>query len=542
VNQYTYNPLMRDVVTSRALGSGFLESSDKFPERTALEVGGETFSYRQVREQACSIAITLQTNTPDSAVPLTAVLAHRSFVAFCGILGAIFRGHGYVPLNPYFPVQRTAAMLEHSGCRSIVVGNEAIPALKELLPTTSRSLVVIIPASTNATDLSTEFPGHTFIYGNELRSVSNWRSVEAAPDEIAYLLFTSGSTGQPKGVPVTHANIRRFLDVVTDRYAINQSDRFSQMFELVFDLSLFDLFAAWENGACVCCPNPGEAQLPAKYIIDSKITVWFSVPSLALSMKRTRMLTPGLYPGLRLSLFCGEALLEDVVEHWTKAAPHTVIENLYGPTEVTLACTAYRWDPERSPNESEHGIVPIGSPFPGVTTIVVDENLAEIAPGEPGELLLSGAQVVPGYWNDPQKTATGFVIPPGRNVLFYRTGDLVRRPGAGQPLKYLGRIDQQIKIRGNRVELGEIEAALRDAAGVDIAVAIGWPVTPAGADGIVAFLGSRDVALEHVREQIRRRLPAYMVPRQIYPTDNIPLNPNGKVDRKALIERLDGSM
>jgi amino acid adenylation domain-containing protein len=533
---------MKDAATPRPLSSGFLASSDRYPERIALEVGGENFSYSQLREQACSLAATLQKYLPATDAPLTAILAHRSVNAFSGILGALFRGHGYVPLNPNFPTERTAAMLERSGCSSIVVGKEAIPALEELLPGTSRPLLVVLPASTDTTELRTRFPDHTFVSGHDLCAASDWKPVEVDPTDTAYLLFTSGSTGHPKGVPVTHANICRFLDVVTERYGINEYDRFSQMFELVFDLSLFDLFVAWERGACVCCPSRGDAQLPAKFIIDSKITVWFSVPSLAISMKRLRMLEAGLYPGLRLSLFCGEALLEDVVEHWAKAAPHSVIENLYGPTEVTLACTCYRWNPHESPNESEHGIVPIGEPFPGMTAIVVDENLHEIAHGQAGELLLSGPQVAPGYWKDTQKTAAAFVVPPGMNSLFYRTGDLVQRPRADQPMKYLGRIDQQIKIRGNRVELGEIEAVLRDVAGVDIAVAIGWPVTPAGADGIVAFIGSPNTDLDSIREKARRKLPAYMMPREIHPADDIPLNPNGKVDRKALIERLDESV
>lgn len=533
---------MKDAATSRPLVSGFLASSDRYPERIALEVGGEIFSYSQLRDQACSLAATLQKYLPAPDVPLSAILAHRSVSAFSGILGTLFRGQGYVPLNPNFPAERTAEMLERSGCSSIVVGNEAIPALEDLLPGTARPLLVILPARGDTTDLSSRFPDHTFVSGNDLCAASDWKPVEADPGDTAYLLFTSGSTGKPKGVPVTHANISRFLDVVTDRYRINEYDRFSQMFDLVFDLSLFDLFAAWECGACVCCPTQGDAQLPAKFILDSKITIWFSVPSLAISMKRLRMLESGLYPDLRLSLFCGEALLEDVVEHWTMAAPHSVIENLYGPTEATLACTCYRWEPQESPSESEHGIVPIGEPFPDMTAIVVDENLSEVVPGETGELLLSGPQVAPGYWNDEEKTAAAFVIPPGKHSLYYRTGDLVRRPRAGQPLKYLGRIDQQIKIRGNRVELGEIEAVLRDAAGVDIAVAIGWPVTPAGADGIVAFIGTPDTDLDSVREKASRKLPAYMMPREIHSADDIPLNPNGKVDRKALIERLDESV
>jgi len=532
---------MKDAAISRSLVSGFLASSRQFPERTALEAGGKRISYAHLQELACSIAATLQKHRPDPGTPLTAVLAHRSATAFAGILGALLRGHGYLPLNPGHPVERTALMLKHSDCGSVIVGHEALPVLTELLPCIDRPLIVLLPDSPVDGDLRTRFPTHTFIGNQELCAAREWLPVNVTPGDIAYLLFTSGSTGLPKGVPVTHANICRFLDVVTARYGITEHDRFSQMFELVFDLSLFDMFVAWECGACVCCPDKGEARLPARFLIESGITVWFSVPSLAIAMKMMRMLEPGLYPELRLSLFCGEALLQDVVEQWARAAPNSVIENLYGPTEVTLACTAYRWDPHASPGQSEHGIVPIGEPFPGMTAIVVDEQLDEVAAGDTGELLLSGPQVAPGYWKDSQKTAAAFVVPPSRNALFYRTGDLVRRPWTGQPLTYLGRIDQQIKIRGNRVELGEIEAVLRAAAGVDIAVALGWPATPAGADGIVAFIGSEDVSPDAVRDRAKRSLPDYMMPREIRLMNNIPLNANGKVDRKALIRILDGA-
>ncbi|HYQ72620.1 MAG TPA: thioester reductase, partial [Gammaproteobacteria bacterium] len=146
-----------------------------------------------------------------------------------------------------------------------------------------------------------------------------------------------------------------------------------------------------------------------------------------------------------------------------------------------------------------------------------------------------------GYWNDAQKTAAAFLTPPGKDALYYRTGDLVRQTGPDGPLLYLGRIDQQIKIRGNRVELGEIEAVLRDAAGVDQAVAVGWPVTASGADGIVAFLGARDVDLDAVRSTATRKLPGYMMPREFRLLDTFPLNPNGKVDRKALLAMLGSS-
>jgi amino acid adenylation domain-containing protein len=518
-----------------------MASATRFPDRHALEVEGTALTYSQLRELACRLAATLQRHDAAATVPLTAVLAQRSVTAFSGILGALLRGHGYVPLHPGFPEDRTLAMLERAGCSSLIVGKEALPALAKLLPRVTRPLLLVLPASSDVAEWQAGYPNHTFLGSQALCPPEEWQPVNVEPQDTAYLLFTSGSTGVPKGVRVTHANISRFIEVVADRYDISAHDRFSQMFELVFDLSLFDMFVAWERGACVCCPDAGAARLPAKFIVDSEITIWFSVPSLAASMKMLRMLEAGLYPGLRLSLFCGEALLADIAAGWAEAAPNSVVENLYGPTEATLACTLYRWDPQHSPAESAHGIVPIGFPFPGMTAIVVDGQLHETAPGEAGELLLGGPQVAAGYWNDPGRTAAAFVTPPGKDALYYRTGDLVRRSRDNDLLHYLGRIDQQIKIRGNRVELGEIEAVLRDAAGVDLAVAVGWPVTPSGADGIVAFLSAGDIGLDVVRATATRRLPGYMMPREFRLLESFPLNANGKVDRKALLDMLGSS-
>lgn len=522
------------------LGAGFLDAAGRFPDRVALEVAGERYTYAQLRERAGALAAVLQRHLPATAVPLTAVLAQRSVTAFTGILGTLLRGHGYVPLNPHFPAERTAVMLERAGCECLIAGDEATRTLEALLPGAPHPLLVVLPECEDVTGWRSAHPRHAFLGRTDLGAPAHWQPVAAGPEATAYLLFTSGSTGTPKGVQVTHANITRFIEVVTERYAIDENDRFSQMFELVFDLSLFDLFVAWHNGACVCCPSHGDTLLPASWIVESGITIWFSVPSLAVSMKRARMLEPGMYPALRLSLFCGEALLAEAAENWSRAAPNSVVENLYGPTEVTLACTLYRWDPATSPAESLHGIVPIGEPFPGMTALVVDERLREVAAGGSGELLMGGPQVARGYWRDPERTAAAFVTPPGRASRYYRTGDLVQRDGPGRPLHYLGRIDQQIKIRGNRVELGEIEAALRQAAGVDLAVAVGWPVTPAGADGIVAFVSGRDVDLDGVREAARHRLPSYMQPRSFRMLADMPLNPNGKVDRKALVALLGG--
>ena len=189
---------------------------------------------------------------------------------------------------------------------------------------------------------------------------------------------------------------------MTRRYEITEHDRFSQTFDMTFDLSVFDLFVAWSRGACVCV-MPSESFLkPAGWIAESELTVWFSVPSLALHMKRFGMLKPDRFPTLRWSLFCGEALPVEAAEAWAAAAPASVVENLYGPTELTIACTLYRWSAKTSPPECSAGLVPIGHPYPGMEALVVDESMQEVVPGGEGELLVAGPQVTPGYWSDPR--------------------------------------------------------------------------------------------------------------------------------------------
>jgi len=529
----------------RGLSAGFIASAKQFPDRPALEVASETLSYKNLFDRASSLAASIQNLDLIAEIPLTAVIAHRSTTAFAGILGSLLAGHGYVPLNPFFPVMRTAGMLRRSGAKSMIVGREALDCLHELLPQVPEDCAVLLPDVSDYSELQNKFPKHHFVGANELASSEVWVAPKSDPGGIAYLLFTSGSTGQPKGVPITHGNIRHFIDTVTERYQISENDRLSQMFELVFDLSIFDIFAALESGACICCPSREEAQIPARYVNDSKITVWFSVPSLALHMKQMRMLKANAFPTLRLSLFCGEALLSDIAEAWAAAAPNSVVENVYGPTEVTLACTSYPWDPASSPAECDQGLVPIGRPFAGLDFIVVDEDFRSVNPGDSGELLMCGPQVGPGYWNDQDKTREAFVLVPGKDELYYRTGDLVRMPDDGEPMKYLGRLDHQIKIRGNRVELGEIEAVIRDVAGVELAVAVGWPKTSSGADAITAFLeaNTKTVNVNTLSERLAERLPLHMVPKQLRFVDQIPLNANGKVDRKALLQTLesDGS-
>lgn len=532
----------------RSLRTGFLHSHDQSPNAVAVEVAGESLSYADLYQRAAAIAVTLEQQdarganaNPDERPALTAVFGQRSTAVVTGILGILFRGDGYVPLNPTFPTDRTRSMLERSGCRAIVVDENAEKQIVEVVTGIETPLLIIFPERTDVSELKAALPNHQVLGTHDLESAKEWTPADVDPNGIAYLLFTSGSTGIPKGVMVAHRNVNAFLDAMAERYAVTPDDRLSQTFELTFDLSVFDLFLAWECGARVCIPTQAQKMLPAKYIQDSEITIWFSVPSTAVMMSKLRMLKPGTYPSLRWSLFCGEALPAEIVERFVEAAPNSTAENLYGPTELTIACTLYRWDTKRSPGECELGLVPIGDPYPGMEVLVVDEDLQPVAEGETGELLMTGLQLTPGYWRDAERTDAAYTVPPGEDRLFYRTGDRVRRCQGKSPMVYLGRLDNQIKIQGYRVELGEVESAMRDIAAAEVAIAVGWPVTAAGADSIVVFISNADADLGEIQKLGKARLPSYMAPRQVRHVDSFPLNSNGKVDRKALLALLSGS-
>lgn len=531
------------MASDRALWTGFLSSSERFADRPAVFVAGKTFTYGELRDSACRIAATIQEYQDFSSPPLTAVFAHRSPTVFAAVLGALLAGHGYVPLNYKFPVQRTKAMFAASGCRSVIVDSVSLPQLDSLLDESEKSLLVILPDLDEVEPLQARWPSHVFVGSRHLSPARQWRTPPVSPDSIAYLLFTSGSTGIPKGVTISHRNVTSFLDYMVNRYNVTESDRFSRMSDLTFDLSVFDMFVAWGAGACVCCPSQKDLVTIDKFIQDAQLTFWFSVPSTIAFMKQLKMLKPGRFPSLRFSLFCGEPLPVSSAEAWLQAAPNSTLENLYGPTELTIACTLYRWDPARSPRDAEIGIVPIGYPYPGMNVLVVDEKLNEVSPGEAGELLMNGPQMSGGYWKDREKTKAAFVAPPGRTEVFYRTGDRVRRPVDNGPLIHLGRRDSQVKVLGYRVELAEIEAVVRKHCGLDGVVAVGWPVTLSGFGGIDVFIeGEANGGEDQLRRAVASELPRYMVPGKYHFMPHLPRNANNKFDRKAMMTLLQDGL
>jgi amino acid adenylation domain-containing protein len=525
---------MASLHQQKSLISGFLRSLHQHPNRIALELGERQLTYEQLWERAGRVARALN-SCLDPAERLVALFANRSVTAYAGVLGILATGRGYVPLNPAFPVERTLRMLNASGCKGVILGSEADQAAGDLASGARERLVWLLPDDEYRLGRDSLTP-HQVITACEMQQAADPDAPSVDRDSTAYLLFTSGSTGTPKGVAVSQRSVTSYLSYVDQRYAVQPDDRCSQNFDLTFDLSVHDLFVCWDAGATLC-PFPERYLVPASLVGEKKLTVWFSVPSVAMFASKLGLLEPGALSSLRLSLFCGEALSARLAAQWQEAAPRSILENLYGPTEATIAISHYRWDPVTSPEKCVGGIVPIGWIFEGQKYCIVDEKLSPVSPGDAGELCLAGSQVAAGYLNDPERTKHQFVRIAGMGAgPWYRTGDLVKEDERGC-LHYLRRVDHQVKISGYRVELQEIELVLREAAGTELAVAVPWPVVDGTAAGIVAVLCGSDPSRDHgILKICEERLPRYMVPNRIHHWKSLPVNANGKLDRKRISE------
>jgi len=512
---------------------GFLEAARHYAERPALEVANRSYTYRDLTMRAAKIAAAVACSDSTFA----GLLAYRSEAAYSGILGILASGKGYVPLHPQFPVERTRHMLQLSGATVLVVGSEALHSLEALLRLVDYQLTVVCAEVPRRLP-----PPHRLIGPDELPKVKQLPDVSrVAAETPAYLMFTSGSSGAPRGVAVSHANASSYLSAVRQLYSPGPEDRFSQTFDTTFDPSVHDLFVCWSSGACLFCLPPTAVVAPATFIRDKKLTFWCSVPSTIGRCMQLRLLQPGSLPSLRWSLFCGEALPLSSVQAWQAAAVNSTVENLYGPTEATIHNTRYRWDPLRSPARCRNGMVPIGWPLGDNQVCVVDEELCPVPAGDVGQLCLAGPQVTPGYVNDAARTHSQFVcLPHGGDLRWYCTGDRVVQ-GEGGCLHFLGRGDNQIKLRGFRVELEEIDNVLRQAAHTDLAMVVPWPPEGSRADAVYGFVcahAAEPSAERTIREACAAQLPEYMVPRRIFFLPTVPLNANGKIDRGMLATEL----
>jgi amino acid adenylation domain-containing protein len=481
------------------------------PDRVALDVAGASYGYGEVAGWAARAAAAL------GAAEKVGVLASRTLGAYVGVLGACWCGAAYVPLNPKLPDERLARIFHIVGLDALVVDEIGLARLTPELRAIAPRIIL---------DLSGNL--------HSLPAVGLTAPVQRESDDLAYILFTSGTTGVPKGVMIALGSVAQFLAAMRSRFPLAPSDRISQTSDLSFDVSVFEMFGAWDTGASVHVIPGNQLMAPARSIADQGLTVWSSVPSIAAFMRRMKMLKAGAFPSLRYSVFAGEALPYALAEAWQTAAPGSVVENLYGPTEATVYCLGATVGPDLPPTPGR-GTVPSGVPLPGLEAAILDESLAFLPRGQEGQLAVSGGQLAKGYYGEPELTRQRFPTIDGRT--WYLTGDLAIQDQSGI-FHHLGRIDNQVKILGQRVELEEVEAHLRAVSGSENVAAVAWPVEDGIATGIVAFTSGAATTAEQLREALHRRLPPYMLPRRIVELDSLPLGSSGKIDRRALTRYL----
>ena len=483
------------------------------PDTAALSLGGEVVSYRELNRRANRVAHFLRERGVGADKPV-AICTERSIELVVGQLGILKAGGAYVPLDASSPPERLALMLEDVGAPLILTQRH----LLELLPPEARSRAVCLDVDWAAI----------------ARHADHNPAPVAGPDNLAYVIYTSGSTGRPKGVAVPHRGIVRLVHG-QDYAPFGPDQRFLLLASPAFDAIVFELWGALLHGAtCVIFPErwPDFAKLE-KIIREERVTCLWLTAGLFNQIIDHR---PETIAFARHVLAGGEALSPKHIRRAQKLLPHVTITNGYGPTECTTFACTYRIGPS---SERDGGPIPIGRPINHTECHIVDEKLAPVPVGEPGELLLGGAGLALGYYRRPELPAEKFIPNPfdtDSGSRLYRTGDRCRWRQDGL-IEYLGRVDDQIKLRGYRIEPGEIEAALRKLPGVRDATAFAREAEGGASKQLVACVvpePGRALLSAELRAQLAPLLPDYMVPARIRCVEQFPLNGNGKVDRRAL--------
>jgi amino acid adenylation domain-containing protein len=518
------------------LHGGFLRAAVRFPARVAIRAGSEEITYSELLKQACAISDALgQVGAkPESVV---ALYGGRTIPTYTALLGVLLAGCTYVPLSPAFPSAMNRDLLLRSNSSTLIVDDVGEKALRELLKDFPKPLTIFCPGA-NVSGLSAMFPLHGFFpKADGIEAQPGPRNPEA---DASYILFTSGSTGQPKGVLVQHQNVIHIINSLIERHNVSPDDRIAQLNDLTFDLSVAEMFTAWWSGATLCSFSDSILLRFPEFVRTNKVSITHTAPSIGLALHRLGKLTHNSMPSLRVSVFAGEALPAALVSCWSEAAPNAIVDNLYGPTECAVYVTGYVCDKAKIMEDAEEGAMPIGFPLPSVKVLVVDDTLREVPVSFKGELLIGGPQVASGYLNDPEKTAQAFVTPPGHSEVYYRTGDIARWESESGPLRFHGRKDHQVKILGMRIELGAVEAALREASGVMEVAALPWPKNETGYGGIIAFFGTEQpFDRQAVGNKLRDLLHRAILPKDLRVLTKLPLTTSGKVDRKALQKTLE---
>ncbi len=487
-----------EATADRCVHEQFAARAAAHPDAVALTCDGVALTYRELDTAANRLAHGLLERgvRPEDRVGLCLPRGVDVIVAMLAVLKA---GGAYVPLDPDYPPARLALMAADSGTGLVLTHAD----LRDRLPAGSPAVVMDDGAWSRG-------PGHA-------------PPVRVHPRGGAYVMFTSGSTGRPKGVLVEHRSIARLA--VGEPLRLGPHDVVAQCSTTAFDASTFEIWAPLLSGARValCVRGLLSADELGRFLAAEAVTALWLTAGL---FHEVAAADPGVFAGLRLLAAGGDVLDPERCAEVLRRAPGLRLVDGYGPTEGTTFATAHVVRPGEAP-------VPIGRPIAGTRCHVLDRALSPVPVGVPGELYLGGTGLARGYGGRPGRTAQRFVADPsGRGERLYRTGDVVRWTPAGV-LEFLGRADDQVKVRGFRVEVGEVEAALRAHPAVSEAVVSAREHVP-GHKRLVAHVVAAAVDGAHLRAFLAATLPGHLVPAVIVPVDALPLLPSGKVDRGAL--------
>ena len=501
----------------------FEEQVRRTPEAVALVADDQRLTYRELDRRASRLAGHLRALGvgPEARVGL---IAERSPELLIGVLGILKAGGAYVPLDPSYPPERLTFMLEDSGATLLVAHSDRLdPGLLERL---SRGVCVVVPVGDS--------------HGGE-------EPAEAPPSEridgesLAYVMYTSGSTGTPKGVGVPHRAVAAFSRAAAAEYGLTVEDRVLHLASISSDLSIDEIFPAWVSGAAVVLPaeHPGAGDELLSVVARARVTV-LSLPTAMWHAWVQELTTSkqAIAQPLRLVIVGGEKAQPATYAAWRELEGSGIRWlNTYGPTETTVEATFYQPD-SRVGVDRDVPELPIGRPLANAQAYVLDRRLNPVPIGVPGELCIGGTGVARGYLGRPGLTAAKFIpdqfggVPGAR---LYRTGDRVRRRADGN-LEFLDRLDRQVKVRGYRVEPGEVETALLRHPAVRECVVIAREDVP-GDRRLVSYVVPSDGAaptLGDLQAFLGGELPEHMIPTALVPLESLPLTPNGKIDRAAL--------
>jgi amino acid adenylation domain-containing protein len=516
------------------------DSAARWPEKQAVRERGEELTYGQLDRLTNQLARTLWSAGVRRG-DRVGIYVHKSLASIVSIFGILKAGGVYVPLDPSAPPSRLAYITRNCDVRVLLTASDKTGALAALYEAgTPLTSIVLTDDEAAPAPLPQAQRLITWdeVRGEDKRPLPPGGTIET---DLAYILYTSGSTGHPKGVMIAHRTIFAFINWCDETFQIKPDDRVTSHAPLHFDLSTFDIYVTIMAGATVVLVPEKLSIFPVQFVQllqEERITVTYLVPSILSMIVNYGQLHSHDLSALRLVLFAGEVFPVKYLRQLVAAIPQADYYNLYGPTETNV-CTYYKVQPrDLAPERAQ--AVPIGVACANTEVFAVDDQGELVShPGREGELWVRGSCVAQGYWADPEKTARNFVrnlYQPHFDEVAYRTGDIVVLDEDGLNWRYVGRRDHMIKSRGYRIELGEIEATLYTHAGVKEAAVVAIPDELIG-NRLKAFIvpiEDEGLSVKELRAHCSTHLPGYMVPESIEFRPELPKTSSGKVNRPLL--------